>query len=563
MADAFSIGTSALFSLQQAIKTTGQNIANVNTEGYSRQFVDFSARRPEGQGGFYLGTGVEITAVRRAYDQFLTQDFQSRTSSAAYYSSLAETSGRIDELFADPTTGIGPALNDFFASMEAVANSPTTLPERQVMISQAETLAQRFQYFDGRLSEFQTELNVKIQTAASDVNQYAQVIAELNDQIALQDAQTGGNPSGDLLDQRDLAIARLSELVQTSTQVQDDGSVNVFIGKGQPLVIGSNAGLLKAVPDDLIPNRLSLFVETGGQQGVEITSFLNGGEIGAALAASDDVIDKVRRDIGVLAAGLTVQFNQVHREGIALDGASTGINFFASAAGVPNDPSQTSGTGTATISAIIDDPLDPTDDDNITQLTGDSYRLDYSAGNLRVTNLTANTPPQDIIIPAATTDFKLLIDGVTLTIDDTTNLADGDIFLLAPTASAAGNFGVAITDPNDVAAAQALDSPGDNRNIQALIELQDEATLVGEATFADFYTNTTSSIAVQTRRANSLAETEASLLASATARKENVSGVNLEEEAANLIRFQQAFQAAAQVITVSRDIFDTLLRATE
>jgi len=308
---------------------------------------------------------------------------------------------------------------------------------------------------------------------------------------------------------------------------------------------------------------LSLFVETGGQQGVEITSFLNGGEIGAALAASDDVIDKVRRDIGVLAAGLTVQFNQVHREGIALDGASTGINFFASAAGVPNDPSQTSGTGTATISAIIDDPLDPTDDDNITQLTGDSYRLDYSAGNLRVTNLTANTPPQDIIIPAATTDFKLLIDGVTLTIDDTTNLADGDIFLLAPTASAAGNFGVAITDPNDVAAAQALDSPGDNRNIQALIELQDEATLVGEATFADFYTNTTSSIAVQTRRANSLAETEASLLASATARKENVSGVNLEEEAANLIRFQQAFQAAAQVITVSRDIFDTLLRATE
>lgn len=562
MADAFGIGTSALSALQQAIKTTGQNIANVNTEGYSRQFVEFGAREPQRQGGFFIGSGTEVAAVRRSFDQFLTQDFQVRTSSSAFFSSLAQTAGRVDELFADPSTGIGPALNDFFASMETVANSPTTLPERQVMIAQAQTLSERFQYFDRRLSEFQNELNVKVETSASDINQFAESIAKLNATISLQSAQTGGLPSSDLLDQRDQAITELSQLIKTTTQLQDDGSINVFIGKGQPLVIGADPGRLTVAPDDLVPNRLNVLVSASGQQGIDITNLLDGGEIGASLAASENIIESTRRDIGVLAAGITIRFNQIHREGYALDGTTTGTDFFAPLAGNPSNPAQTSGVGTAALTATIDDPADPSDDGNLQNLTGDNYRLSFAAGTLSVLNLTDNTTT-DIAIPGGATDFEIEIDGVTVSIDDTSNLANGDVFLLAPTASAAANFGVAITDPNLVAAAVDPDAPGDNRNLQALLGLQDEKSLIGDASFTDFYTNTTSSIAVQTRRASSLADTEGSLLASAEARKNNTSGVNLEEEAANLIRFQQAFQAAAQVISTARDVFETLIRATE
>lgn len=561
MADAFGIGTSALSALQQAIKTTGQNIANVNTEGYSRQRVEFVTRTPENAGGYYIGSGTEVSSVSRSYDQFLQTDFQRRTSSATYFSSLAQTAGRVDELFADEATGIGPALNEFFNSLEAVANSPTTLPERQVMISQAETLAQRFDYFDSRLSEFQNELNVKISTSASDVNQYAEVIAELNGQISLQNAQTGGNPSPDLLDRRDQAVTELSALIATTTQAQDDGSINVFIGKGQPLVIGASPSRLDIQPDPLQPNRLNIFVATGDQQGVEITGLMDGGEIGAALAAYDDVIDQARRDIGTLAAGLTITFNQVHREGYGLTSPTNGLDFFDPAAGKPADPAaQTSNLGTASITAIIDDPLNPADDGNIANVTGDNYRLDYSGGNLTALNLTTGETQSFAV---AGTNVQIEVDGVTLTIDDASLFAEGDTYYLSPTGSAAANFGVNLSDPNLIAAAQDPNAPGDNRNMQLLIGLQDEATLSGEASYNDFYTNATSKIAVQTRRANSLAETEASLLASADSRRSNLAGVNLEEEAANLIRFQQAFQAAAQVIATARDVFDVLIRSTE
>ena len=153
MSNIFDVGSSALNALQRAISTTGNNIANVNTEGYSRQEVEFRARTPDSIGGHQIGTGVEISSIRRAYDQFLTADVQARVSSSSYYSLYATTAEQIDNLMADPTTSISSAMDQFFASMEAVANSPTSQSERQVMLSEAQTLSTRFQYVDGRLRE--------------------------------------------------------------------------------------------------------------------------------------------------------------------------------------------------------------------------------------------------------------------------------------------------------------------------------------------------------------------------------------------------------------------------
>ncbi|MEE4202571.1 MAG: flagellar hook-associated protein FlgK [Halieaceae bacterium] len=552
MSDVFSVGTSALKSLQQAIATTGQNIANVNTPGYSRQTANFTANTPERLGSFYLGTGVSIDSVERAYDQFLTQDVQNRTSSFAFFDSLADTASRVDELFADPATGIGPALGTFFASMEAVANSPTTLPERQVVLAEAQTLAERFQYFDTRLSEFQTELNVRIQAAAGDVSQFAESIAALNEQISLQEAQTGGSAASDLLDLRDQTITELAELVKVTTVPQDDGSINVFIGRGQPLVIGANAEELTVQPNPLVANRLDVFLSAGasGSGGSNITSFLSEGTLGAAIDAGTDILDTARRNIGVLAAGVTSAFNAVHSAGFTLND-NTGVEFFDSAALNPTITVNSVNTGS--LSATISD---------ISKLTGSPYRITQGVGtDVQIVNLVTGTA-QTVTGPTFT------LEGVDY---DITGGVQGDAWTVSPTEKAAENFGVVVTDPAEIAAAEIAGAPGDNRNILNMVGLQDESLLFGtnlppgegSANFFDVYSNTTSTIAVQTRRARSVAATEESLLTSASARKDNLSGVNLEEEAANLIRFQQGFQAAAQVISTTSEVFDILIRATE
>ena len=183
MADSLSIGVSALSSLQRAIATTGHNIANVNTEGYSKQSVIFGARPPQDIGVGYLGSGTQIESIDRAFNQFLTADVQTRTASNSFFQLYATTAGRVDELLADPSTSLSEAMDSFFAAAEAVANSPTSLPERQVMLSEAETLVQRFQYVVGRVDDVATELNSRIDTSVAQINQLSENIAVLNAEI--------------------------------------------------------------------------------------------------------------------------------------------------------------------------------------------------------------------------------------------------------------------------------------------------------------------------------------------------------------------------------------------
>ena len=567
MLDSFEIGVSALNSLQTAIRTTGQNIANVSTEGYSRQTVNFTTNPPNRQNGFYLGAGVTISSIERAYDELLTRDVRNRTASSSLYTNLAESAGRVDELFADQSVGLGPALSEFFSALQAASNSPTTLPERQVLVSQADTLAQRFGYFDNRLSDFQTDLNAKVSAAVTDVNQYAEVIAELNGQISVQTAQNEGFVSGDLLDQRDEAIRQLSALVKTRVQPQDDGALNVFIGQGQPLLIGSNASSLSAQADPLRSNRVNVFLNAPSGQAADITDFLSGGSIGASLQAYDDVIEPVRRGIGVLAAGLTVTFNEVHSQGYDLND-NTNVAFFRPEAAETAFFASDGNTGVtsvnpANMTAVIYDS-NPLLSGDISQVTGDSYQLDYDAGDLNVTNLTTGEITTYAAINGGAA-FSTVVDGVRVSISAATisNLASGDSFILEPIRTSAEKFGVAITNADEVALAQTTGSPGDNSNALALLDLQGASTLAGGANYFDSYASTTNRVAVQARRASSLAEAETSLLTSATARQSNVTGVNLEEEATSLIRLQQAYQAAAQIISTSREVFDTLLRATQ
>lgn len=543
MSNIFDVGSSALNSLQRAISTTGNNIANANTDGYSRQEVEFASRTPNRIGGVTLGTGVEVSSIRRAYDQFLTQDVQARTSSSGYYSLYATTAEQIDNLMADPATSISSAMDQFFASMEAVANSPTSQPERQVMLSEAQTLATRFNYVDARLSELAENMNEQMSVFVVDINQYTQDIAQLNQQIARLERTPGGSPN-DLLDQRDQAVESLAKLVRVETRTQEDGSINVFMSSGHRLVSQSGAETLRLSAAVQPDGPVRVYISAPGGSDTELTESALGGELGAALDVSNNVIDRARRDIGLLALGLTDTFNTQHKLGDTLNQVA-GSDFFTAI--TPVTTASTLNSVTTTVSAVIDDA---------TQLTGASYQIDYTDSAVTITNLATNVS-QDI------NGTTISLDGLTFTVSPFSNQTDGDRFLVEPTGRAASAITVALSDTSDIAAANSGGNVGDNRNLLSLIALRDANSLKGGTqSVYDIYNNAVAQVAVDTRSARANADTEQSLLQSVTDRRDGITGVNLEEEAANLIRYQQAYQAAAQIITTANDVFDTLLRAT-
>ena len=543
MSNIFDVGSSALNSLQRAISTTGNNIANANTDGYSRQEVEFASRTPNRIGGVTLGTGVEVSSIRRAYDQFLTQDVQARTSSSGYYSLYATTAEQIDNLMADPATSISSAMDQFFASMEAVANSPTSQPERQVMLSEAQTLATRFNYVDARLSELAENMNEQMSVFVVDINQYTQDIAQLNQQIARLERTPGGSPN-DLLDQRDQAVESLAKLVRVETRTQEDGSINVFMSSGHRLVSQSGAETLRLSAAVQPDGPMRVYISAPGGSDTELTESALGGELGAALDVSNNVIDRARRDIGLLALGLTDTFNTQHKLGDTLNQVA-GSDFFTAI--TPVTTASTLNSVTTTVSAVIDDA---------TQLTGASYQIDYTDSAVTITNLATNVS-QDI------NGTTISLDGLTFTVSPFSNQTDGDRFLVEPTGRAASAITVALSDTSDIAAANSGGNVGDNRNLLSLIALRDANSLKGGTqSVYDIYNNAVAQVAVDTRSARANADTEQSLLQSVTDRRDGITGVNLEEEAANLIRYQQAYQAAAQIITTANDVFDTLLRAT-
>ena len=543
MASIYDVGTSALTSMQRAIATTGHNIANVNTEGYSRQEVSLSTRSPEKVGAVEIGTGVEVSRIKRAHDQFLVSDVQSRSSSNGYYQLYASTAQNIDGLLADPSTGIAPAINKFFAAMEAVAANPNSSPERQVMLSEAQMLASRFNYVDGRLGEYATELNSRMSNMTDEINALAGDIARLNETIVSVGGRSGNMPN-DLLDKRDLAIKNLSELVRVETNTQDDGALNVSIGRGQRLVIGNKAEVLRIdfPASQEGPARLFLSVPSGAES--EVTSKLTGGELGGCLDAGAKLINNTRREIGLLAAGITETFNRQHSQGDDLAGQPGGAFFTALEASVVGSRTN---TGLTTVTATVTDEG---------ALISDGYSVRYEGDGIRLTNMRSGTSE---LVAGGVID----LGGFSVDIPENDPAFLGDTFYIEPTSGAAGRMSVALTDPMEIAAANRDGKVGDNRNILSLIGLRDAETLKsGSQSYSSLYGATLSGIAVETRSAQSNAETEQILLRSAEDRLEGLRGVNLDEEATNLIRYQQAYQAAAQVITVANDIFDTLLQAS-
>jgi flagellar hook-associated protein 1 len=549
MSGVFGIGTSALLAYQRALSVTGQNIANVGNDNYSRQRIDLAVRNPQFSGAGWYGQGVDVVGVNRMADQFVQRQVLDNTAGSARQQVYYQYAQRADNLLADPAAGLAPVLQQFFAAVQDVANDPTSTAARQVLLSQGEALADRFAFLQRRMDDQRQVVEGQIGAAVQEINGLAAGIAELNQRISQGIGQGGGAAPNDLLDQRDALIERLSGLVSVQTLPQDDGSVNVMIGNGQNLVMGNSATTLSAQPLSADPSRTEIAVVNPGST-IGVTDIISGGELGALLDVRREILDPAQNALGRTAVGLALSFNELHRQGVDLDGAAGG-DFFRMPQGEVLVGRGNSAAGQPTLTYT-----------NAAALTTGDYRASYDGVEWRLTRIGSSTP-----LATAAPGGTLAADGFELDLSAIAGAVAGDSFDIRPTRTAAAELGLAITDPRAFAAAQPPAIPGksvvgDNRNALALAGLASERVLAnGTTSISASYNELVANVGVKTRQAQLSAEAQGRMLDASRAQRESISGVNLDEEAANLLRYQQAYAAAAQVIAVAGTMFDTLLMA--
>ena len=217
MPSLLSTSLTGMLAFQRAMEMTGHNIANANTPGYSRQVAEFSTRVGQGSGNGFIGSGTQITTIKRIYDTMLGEQLQTSTTSHARFSMLNSLATKIDGMLADPQTGLSSSMQSFFDSVQDLTNDPSSIPARQAVLGEAGGIVQRFKTLSGRLAQLDSEVNQRVTAAVDDINRLADSIADINEDIVLARGRTG-QPPNDLLDQRDLMVRQLSEQISVSTE---------------------------------------------------------------------------------------------------------------------------------------------------------------------------------------------------------------------------------------------------------------------------------------------------------------------------------------------------------
>jgi len=540
---------SGLAAFQRSLDVTSNNISNANTEGYSRQRTELQTSPEQYVGSGYLGSGVNVSNIKRSYDQFITGQVRASSSAFKEVDSFHSLSSQVDNVLADSNTSVSTAMKAFFDSVNDVANDPTSLAARQVLLAQGTTLTNQFNTLSTRFNELQRQVNSNLTQAVKDVNSYATSIAELNLQIsdAIGKASAGQLPN-ELMDKRDVLLTKLAEKVDISVLNQEDGTVSVFVGQGQPLVMSGNTATLSQQDNGTDPYHPDLQIN-----GVSVAKYLSGGEIYGNLRFRNEVLDPAQAQLGMLATGFATEFNNLHAAGYDTNG-NTGVAFFdlgsPQALVIPH-AKDSALVATASFSA-------PTSAANL----GASYRLEVTgAGVFSLTNLTDNTTSgglnaASLATLSAANGFSISFSGGSLNV--------GDSFEISPNFNVAGTIKVnpALTSASQIAAASAAGLTGDNGIALQLADLEQKTSMLGgKKTFTQVYGQLVSEVGSKTSSAAVGVSAQQVLLNQATEARENLAGVNLDEEAANLIKFQNAYQAAAKAVSVASSVFDTLINA--
>lgn len=406
MSSVLNIGITGLRVAQAGLLTTSHNIANSSTAGYNRQEIVQSSMQPNLAGYGYVGQGANVSTVKRVYSEYLTTQILGAEANVGELDMYLSQAQQIDNLLADPDAGLSPALSDFFQSVQQVAADPSSTPARQSMISSAQALTARFQALDQRMTEIRQGVNTQLVNEVTTINAYASQIAELNDRIVRATAVAQGQPPNDLLDQRDQLISELNKEIKVSVVADADGVYNVFIGTGQPLVVGTNN--YKFVADTVSsedPERITVSMLAPNGSKVEMPEYLlKGGKLGGLLSFRSETLDVAQNSLGKVALAIATTFNAQHKLGIDL-GGDFGTDFFKVAQ--PAVIADAQNVGTATLDATI---------------INSDYRLDFGTGT--ITRLADGTS-------MAIGSFPMVVDGVTINLDSG-SVGGSDVFIIKP-----------------------------------------------------------------------------------------------------------------------------------
>jgi flagellar hook-associated protein 1 len=632
MGDMLSTGVSGLLAFQTALDTISNNISNVNTTGYSEETTNLVTNPATATNNGWIGNGVSVSDVTRSYSDFL--DAQTRTATSSYnqFNTAAGLADSINNMFGSSSTGLSATLQSFSQAIQTMANSPSQSSAREAVLNQAQTVISQFQAYQGNLSQLGGQVNTQVQSEASTISSLAQNIASLNQQIMAAQNNGTSQPPNSLLDQRNNLIDQLSQNVSVTTVQQSDGSLSVFIGSGQALVVGAQAGTLTAGADQFSSGQLDLSLKTATGN-VDITNQLSGGAIGGLLQFRSQMLIPGENALGQAAVTLTSLLNTQNEAGLDQNG---NVGAALMEVGGPQALPSSGNAGTASVTASIS---------NLGALTTSNYYLTYDGTNWNMTD----TATGAVTSPAASTSggvTTLTGAGMTLTVSGTASA--GDKFLVEPTGNAVNGLSLLTNDPSKIAAAgplvasatvgntgsasiasatvpntsaytrgnytlsfttptaytvtDAVGNPvssgtytagtpitfngisvaltgtpaagdsfavddnangtGDNSNALKLAGILNQNVLNGGAESLSGAVNSyVGTVGLLTSQVQNGATAQQSVMQSAQNAQQSLSGVNLDQEAANLVQYQQAYQAAAQVIAASNTLFSSLISA--
>lgn len=582
----FSLGISAMTASQSTLDTVAHNISNVNTPGYSRQEVQLATEGGLYTGAGFYGRGVKVVTVTRKTNDFLIKEVNTNTAQSASDQTRLEKLKQLETVLPTGQAGLGYAAAQVLNAFVDVANQPQDISARQVALSRAQDWVSRMNTAGAQINDLQSGVVSDLTTSIAQINGITRQIATINQNIA---KYTGsGHEPNDLLDQRDQLVRDLNKQVQVSTVMADDGTMSVFMGGGQLLVLGNQSETLAVVRDPADSSKGRVALRTNGTDRILDTGQMTGGAVQGLIEFQDNDLSAVRQQLNTFSANFADAINAQQALGVDLDGnlqtsfdtsgnpvsnrlfintgdasalklAITAPKALAAASPLVATPSS-SNKGTVTINTLdmvralpttnapdvatslptSTSPLTVVFETDATDPTKLTYRFVDSSGNpykdtAPPRSWTAGSPINDQD-PASTPTqqlFNLNISGVPKA---------GDTIQIARTAFPASNNGNALT----------------------MLALRDKPIMsldgVSHATVTDAYSQMIGNLGVIVQGGQTDAEISKTLQTNSEQTLSSTAGVNLDEEAARLIQFQQSYQAAAKVLQVAQSIFDTLLQ---
>lgn len=546
MSSIINSAMSGLSAAQAALSNTSNNISNYTVAGYSRQTTLLSQAQSTLVGNSYYGNGVAVTGVQREYDEFITSQLRGASATSSAVSTQYNQISSIDNLLSTTTTNLSNSLQSFFTNLQNVVSNADDPSARQSMLSYAQGLVNQFKTTSNYLANMQNNVNTDITSSVNQINTFTSQIASLNQQITKLTNGNGAVPNN-LLDQRDQLVNDLNKVAGVSV-TQQDGLYVVALGN-VTLVSGTKSTDLVAIPSSSDPTRITVGYVDNTAGNVELPEkMLNTGSLGGLMAFRREDLDAAQNQLGQLAAAFTTSFNEVHRQGYDSAG-NTDIDFFA--IGGPTTYSNSKNSSAATLTASWSDAG---------ALKASDYTVSFDNGSWSVTRMSDNVKVTPTPGTDANNNATLSFDGITLTIDGTP--ADKDSFLVKPVKNVINDMAVNITSESQIAAAGAPGGESDNRNAQKLLDLQDANLVNGNATLSQAYASLVGNVGNKTSALKVASTSQANVVNQLSDRQQSVSGVNLDEEYANLTKYQQFYMANAQVLQTASAIFDALLSAT-